>query len=140
MNCNVDSINNKSYFHPWGVSSLSHTCPLSLSSRERLGSSVLAEFFLRGRVCVYAQSCPTFCDPMDCSLPGSSVHGISQARILEWLATSFSRGSSQPRDQALVSSISCNGGGFITTIESQAVRKQRPRCQAPGPIDSIAAW
>ena len=38
------------------------------------------------------QSCSTLCDPMDCSLPGSSVHGISQARILEWVAISFSRG------------------------------------------------
>ena len=44
-----------------------------------------------------AQSCPTLCDPMDCNPPGSSVHGISQARILEWVASSFSRGSSQPR-------------------------------------------
>ena len=39
-----------------------------------------------------SQSCPTLCDPMDCSPPGSSVHGISQARILEWVAISFSRG------------------------------------------------
>ena len=38
------------------------------------------------------QSCPTLCDPMDCSLPGSSVHGIFQARVLEWVAFSFSRG------------------------------------------------
>ena len=45
------------------------------------------------------------CDPMDCSLPGSSVHGILQARILEWVAISFSRGSSQPRDQTWVSHI-----------------------------------
>ena len=45
-----------------------------------------------------AQSCPTVCDPMDCSLPGSSLHGILQARVLEWVAISFSRGSSQPRD------------------------------------------
>ena len=37
-----------------------------------------------------AQSCPTLCDPMDCSLPGSSVHGIFQARVLEWVAISFS--------------------------------------------------
>ena len=48
-----------------------------------------------------AQSCPTLCDPMDCSPPGSSVHGILQARILEWVAISFSRGSSQPRDKTL---------------------------------------
>ena len=52
-----------------------------------------------------AQSCPTLCNPMDCSLPGSSVHGIFQARILEWVAISFSRGSSQPRDQTPVSCI-----------------------------------
>ena len=44
------------------------------------------------------QSCCTLCDPMGCSLPGSSVHGIFQARILEWVAISSSRGSSQPRD------------------------------------------
>jgi len=45
-----------------------------------------------------AQLCPTLCHPMDCSLPCSSVHGIFQARVLEWVAISFSRGSSQPRD------------------------------------------
>ena len=45
-----------------------------------------------------AQSCPTLCDPRDCSPPGSSVHGILQARILEWVAIPFSRGPSQPRD------------------------------------------
>ena len=43
-----------------------------------------------------------FCNPMDCSLPGSSVHGISQARILEWVAISFSSGSSPPRDQTCI--------------------------------------
>ena len=53
-----------------------------------------------------------FCTPVDCSLPGSSVHGISQAKILEWVAISFSRGSSQPRDQIQVS---CIAGGFFTT-------------------------
>ena len=46
-----------------------------------------------------AQSRPTVCDPVDCNPPGSSVHGIFQARILEWVASSSSRGSSQPRDQ-----------------------------------------
>jgi len=53
-----------------------------------------------------------FCTPMDCSLPGSSVHGISQARTLEWVAISFSRGSSHPRDWICVS---CLAGGFFTT-------------------------
>ena len=52
-----------------------------------------------------AQSCPTLCDPTDCSPPGSSVRGIFQARVLEWVAISFSRGSSQSRDQTQVSSI-----------------------------------
>ena len=52
-----------------------------------------------------AQSCPTLCDPMDCSLPGSPVHGIFQARIPEWVAISFSRGSSRLRDGTWVSRI-----------------------------------
>ena len=49
-----------------------------------------------------AKSCLTLCDPMDCNPPGSSVHGISQAKILEWVAISFCRGSSQPRDQTQI--------------------------------------
>ena len=52
-----------------------------------------------------AQSCPTLCDPMDCSLPDSSNHGIFQARVLEWGAISFSRGSSWSRDWTQVSHI-----------------------------------
>ena len=55
--------------------------------------------------CVYAQLYLTLCDPMDCSLPVSSDHGISQARMLEWVATSFSRGSSWPRGWTHVSYI-----------------------------------
>ena len=62
--------------------------------------------------CLIANFCLTLCDPMDCSPPGSSVHGISQARILEWLASSFSRGSSWPRDRTHVS---CIAGGFFIT-------------------------
>ena len=56
-----------------------------------------------------AKSCPTLCDPMNCRLPGSSIHGILQARILEWLAISFSKGTSPPRDQTSVSYVSCIG-------------------------------
>ena len=51
--------------------------------------------------------CPTLCDPVDCSLPGFSVHRILQARILEWVAISFSRGSSWPRDRTW---LSCTAG------------------------------
>ena len=62
-------------------------------------------------VCVsLSQSCPTLCSPMDCSLPGSSVHGIFQARILEYVAISFSRGSSRLRDRTQLSFI--EGGCF----------------------------
>ena len=58
-----------------------------------------------------AQSRLTLCDPTDCSPPGSSVHGILQARILEWVAIPFSRASSRPRDRTRVS---CITGGFFT--------------------------
>ena len=62
--------------------------------------------------CLVVQSCPTLCEPMDCGPPGFSVHEISQARILELVAISFSRGSSQPRDRIHVS---CLTGRFFTT-------------------------
>ena len=62
-------------------------------------------------VCLVAQSYPTLCNPMDCSLPGSSVHGILQTRKQEWVAIPSSMGSSQPRDQTQVS---CVTGGFFT--------------------------
>ena len=58
-----------------------------------------------------AQSCPALCNPIECSLPGSSVHGILQTRILKWVAIPFSRGSSQHRDKAQVYHIS---GRFFT--------------------------
>ena len=54
-----------------------------------------------------AQSSLTHCNSVDCSPPGSSVHGISQARILEWVVISFSKGSSQPRDQTCISCLAC---------------------------------
>ena len=62
---------------------------------------------LRELLCRVALSCPTLCDPMDCRQPGFSIHGILQARMLEWVAMPFSRGSSQSRDQTQVS---CIGG------------------------------
>ena len=65
--------------------------------------------------CSAAQSCLTLCDPKDCSPPGSSVCGISQARILEWAVAFFSRGSSPLRDRTRMSCISCIVGRFFTT-------------------------
>ena len=60
-------------------------------------------------VCVCSQFCPTLCNSMDCSPPGSSVHEIFQARILKWVAISYSGISSQPRDQTCISCVSCIG-------------------------------
>ena len=64
------------------------------------------------RVCLVPQSCPTLCNPMDCSPPASSVRRISQSRILEWVDTS--RESSRPKDWTPVFSVSCIAGGFFT--------------------------
>ena len=61
------------------------------------------------RLCL--QLCPTLWDPIECSPPGSSVHGVLQARILEWVAMPLSRGSSRPRGQTWVS---CVAGRFFT--------------------------
>ena len=101
-------------------------CPRALPRYERpTGTSLQkASFHPIGRkfypllssilhvLCLVAQSCPTLCNSTDCGLPGSSVHGILQARILQWVAMSFSRGSSQPRDGTQVS---CIAGGFFTS-------------------------
>ena len=66
-----------------------------------------------------AQSCPTLCNPMDCSPAGSSIHGIFQARVLDWVAISFPRGSSWPRDQTLVSRIAGRRFTVWATREAQ---------------------
>ena len=84
-----------------------------------------------------AQSCPTLCDPVDCSLLGSSVPGIFQARILEWIAIPFSKGSSQPRDQTQAS---CTAGGFYTTwaILHAARIVDTCRPQSPSPLTPVS--
>ena len=87
--------------------SLSEPGP-SLHSCHPLGAPLCFDLL---RVCLVAQSCPTLCDPVDCSPPGSSVHGILQARILEWVAMPSSRVPSQPRDRAQVSHVA---GTFFT--------------------------
>ena len=96
------------YMYGLGPDSLHFLRKLMLPSLESL-----EKFFRINQVAPWlsprprevAQSCTTLCDPMDCSLPCSSIHGIFQARVLEWVAISFSRGSSQPRDQTWVSCI-----------------------------------
>ena len=74
-------------------------------------------------VCVLiVQSCLTLCDPVNCSPPASSVHGILQARILEWVAIPFSRGSSRPKNQTQVYWIA---GRFFTVWATEAMLNQK---------------
>ena len=94
------------------------------------------------------QTSPSLCNSVDCNLPGSSVHGILQARILEWVTVPFSRGSSQARDQTQVSHIA---GGYFTVWATREALKGtqkfllalRPRAEAmiwKGQIQSFKAW
>ena len=88
---------------------------------EPLGKPImiLVGFNLEDRcACMRAkllQSCPTLRNPMDCSPPDSSFHGVLQARILEWVAMPSSRGSSQPRDRKCISVSPALTGRFFTT-------------------------
>ena len=70
------------------------------------------------------QLCPTLCDPTDCSPPGSSVHGILQARILEWIAVPFSRRSSQLRDRTQVSLTACRFFTIWATREACKIQAE----------------
>ena len=90
---------------------LPHLCVRYLLSEFSFGFGALLLSVITLMCALVAEYCLTLCDPMDCSPPGSSVHGILQARILEWVAIPFSWGSSQLRDQMQVS---CIAGGFCT--------------------------
>ena len=74
-----------------------------------LVSIVSMQLSLEVQAHVRPQSCETLSNPKDCTLPGFSVHGIFQARILEWVPIFYSRGSPQPRDRTCVSCTSCIG-------------------------------
>ena len=71
-----------------------------------------------------AQSCPTICDPMDCSPPGSSIQGILQTRIPEWVAMSFSTGSSRPRNRTQVSHIAGRRFNLWATREALMISRE----------------
>ena len=80
--------------------------------------------------CVWAQLGPTLCDPMDGSPRGTSVHGIPQARTLEWVAISYSRGSSWPGDRTECRvSPAFAGGYFLTTFPIQAMGNHKKTCR-----------
>ena len=84
-----------------------------INTEDPPASHLLSALFVQPSAHMNAKSpqpCPALCDPMDCSPPGSSVHGILQVRTLEWVAMLSSRGSSQPRDRTRVS---CIGGQIL---------------------------
>ena len=111
-----------------GKSPGSESYTLMFKSHPRISSEIFRSYFficevkikIANRIVVW-ESCLTLCDPRDYSPLGSSVHGILQAGILEWVAMPFSRGSSWPRDQTQVS---CTAGKFFTiwaTREAQLI-------------------
>ena len=100
--------------HNWAMNNNSKEICISLGFNWYL--RIVANIFWDEML--VAQLCPTLCNPMDCSLPGSSVHGISQARILTQVAISFSRGFSWSRDRTRVS---CIAGIFFTIWATREV-------------------
>ena len=88
------------------------------------------------RVRVCAELCPTLCDPRDCSPPGSSVCGILQARILEWAAASFSRGSSRPGDRTLISCLSHTFRQILYTAQRGRPKHALTLLRTP----TVGAW
>ena len=97
-------------------------------SQDEVEKSFAKTVLIRASV----QSCPALCDPMDCSPPGSSVHGILQARRLEWVAMPFSRASSQPRDGTQGS---CIAGRLFTTLAT----REAPSIVTGGPLNMVVA-
>ena len=99
----------------WFLQGLLTGAPLEKSTRSIYSNIFLTQYSITAVgvcVCLVTQSCPTPGDPMNCNSPGSSVHGIFLARILEWVAIPSSRGSFQPRDWTW---LSCIEGRFFTT-------------------------
>ena len=103
-----------------GIQSCSQTYNITESKFFRVIKTQLLDKQSESEV---AQSCPTLCHPMDSSLPGSAVHGIFQARILDWVAISFSRESLQPRNRTHLSHVSCIGRRFFTTSTTSEALK-----------------
>ena len=103
--------------HPWPWSVHSLFFPTLEAAQDaalrvlwcRCHSSEICDICAHACKCLVAQSCPTLCDPVNYNPSGSSIHGIFQAHILECIAISYSRGSSQLRDKTLVSWDSCIG-------------------------------
>ena len=85
-------------------------------------------------VCVLLlQQCPSLCNPMDYNPPGSFIHGILQAGILEWVAGPSSRGSSRPRDQTCISSVQFSHSVVSNSLRPHESQHARPPCPSPTP-------
>ena len=88
--------------------------------------------------CLHAQSCPTLCNPMDCSLPGSSVHGILLARTLEWIAIPFCKGSSNTGIEPRSLTSPALAGQFFTTSTTQEAEGLYSSIQIPCQVGNVA--
>ena len=121
------SITLTKYLFIWGSGHCSFSSSYLLPRQHSAYSCFPISVYLMKRInkCVkwseVAQSCPTLCDPVGCSPPGSSTHGILQARILEWVAISFSSWSSRPRDQTQVSRIADRCFNLWATWEAKKI-------------------
>ena len=109
--------------HQYACALIARTCDYVTLHATFYWSHLVDNYFASCLICypsvLVAQSCQTLCSPMDCSLPGSSVHGILQARIPEWVTILFSRVSSQPRDRTWVSHIA--GSFFVSWATREAI-------------------
>ena len=118
--------------------------PLALGDlRSSIGKPWVGLLFSKlwvSEVSEAAQSCPTLCDPVDCSPPGSSIHGILQARIMEWVAISFSRGSSWSRDRTQVSCIAGRRFNLWATREAKIMGCLLYKCQALCLVPGTEVW
>ena len=110
--CAVRGITQGGFQHPW---SRGLTGPAAGAATPD-GAAGASGARARERESAGPQSCPALCHPTDCSPPGSSAHGILQARVLERVAIAFSRGSSRPRNQTWVS---CIVGRFFTSLATR---------------------
>ena len=106
----------------YGAENMETTITLKSSLCSLSGRSPLNTYSWEVRECVCTLSCLTLCNPMDCSPPGSSVHGIFQERILEQVAIFFSRGSSWAKDQTRISCVSCTGRQIFATSKEGTER------------------
>ena len=101
--------------------SVNRNCKLIKESKQIYSRSLLGSIttlilqLMSFSKAVVTKLCLTLTTPWTVAQPGSSLHGTSQARILEWITISFSRGSSPPRDQTHISCVSCIAGRFLTT-------------------------